>query len=58
MTPAQVAARLAEIAAAIHEGADPDQFQEELDIILGTVLVDPDENLDAAWEESYRDDDY
>ncbi len=49
-----VKARLDEIAKAIAAGADPHQFDEEMDSLLGTQMEERDHETEARWEDSYR----
>jgi hypothetical protein len=46
--------RLEAIAAQIAAGANPQAFQDELDELLGTSMVERDEVAEGVWESSYR----
>lgn len=46
--------RLAEIAALIKAGADPESFKNEIDKLLGTEVAERDEIADSVWEDEYR----
>lgn len=46
--------RLTAIAIAIRQGADPEEYQAEIDKLLGTEMEERDEHVEAAWEQSYR----
>ena len=46
--------RLDEIATAIARGADPKQFDKEMDKLLGTEMEERDHDTEARWEDSYR----
>lgn len=49
-----VVERLADIAIALKHGADPADFQEELDRLLDTSMTERDEAQESAWEQAYR----
>lgn len=49
-----VKARLDEIAKAIAAGADPKQFDKEMDSLLGTEMEERDHETEERWEDSYR----
>jgi len=46
--------RLDEIAQAIADGADPEDFDDEMNELLGTKMEDRDHEAEATWEDSYR----
>jgi hypothetical protein len=45
--------RLEEIAEAIKNGANPDKYTKELDILLGTEMEDRDRETEATWQAAY-----
>lgn len=47
-------ARLDEIARLIAEGADAEEFDEEMNELLGTKMEERDHEAEASWEDSYR----
>lgn len=40
-----------EIEKAIKKGADPEHFENLLNVVLGTEMPERDEDLEAAWED-------
>ena len=46
--------RLNEIAEAIKAGAEPNQFDKELDRLLNTEIPPRDHEAEAKWENDYR----
>lgn len=54
MTKAQVDKRLKQIAKAIKDGQDPEDFQEEMDRLLGTEMEERDREAEIAWENEYQ----
>ncbi len=46
--------RLNEIAAAIARGIPASRFKDEMDQLLGTEMDERDPDVEAAWEEDYR----
>lgn len=50
----QVKKRLNQIASLIKKGASAENFEEELDRLLGTGMEDRDSTSEATWEEHYR----
>lgn len=54
MATKDITTRLDEIAALIKGGRDPEDFQAEMDKLLGTAMEDRDEQLEVAWEDGYR----
>lgn len=46
---------LEDIAQAIKNGADPEDFKDLLDSILDTELPEQDLELDEAWQRKYSD---
>lgn len=54
LTPAEVKTRLKQIADEIKAGATHERFEKEMDRLLETSMTARDADIEAAWEEDYR----